>query len=106
MLLVSLARELPATGMPVALPAMIENTDRDGDGELDVDQVLAPGKDFTLAIDDVGLEGEYHVVAVAYVDGGGAFQPEPGIDYLAASEALTFGQGPVEAHLELELLSE
>jgi hypothetical protein len=106
MLLVSMARELPATGMPVAMPAMIENTDRDGDGELDVDQVLAPGKDLTLAIDDVGLEGEYHVVAVAYVEGGGAFQPKPGVDYLAASEALTFGQGPVEAHLELEPYSE
>ena len=27
-------------------------------------------------------------------------------DYLAASEALTFGNGPVETHLELELYSE
>ena len=36
--------QVPVTGMPIAMPAMIENADRDGDGELDVDQVLAQAR--------------------------------------------------------------
>ena len=56
----------------------IDNVDNDGDGELDVDQILSAGRDLVLAVDDVGLAGDYHVVAALYVEGGGEFQPVPG----------------------------
>ena len=56
-------------GTPVL--ATIENDDKDGDGVGDVDQALSSSRDLWLAIDDVGVTGNYHVVAVLYMDGGG-----------------------------------
>jgi hypothetical protein len=50
------------------------------------------------------VTGEFHVVAMLYMDGGGVFQPVPGVDYMASSGKLTFGQGKQEVELELELL--
>jgi hypothetical protein len=103
-LVVTLASDLPATGMPAAILATIENTDQDGDGVGDVDQALSSSRDLVLPIEDVGLAGDYHVVAVLYMEGGGLFQPVPGIDYLASSGKLTFGQGQQEVALALELI--
>ena len=54
-------------------------------------------------MDDVGVTGEHHVVAVLYVEGGGRFQPDSGVDYMATSDKLTFGEGVVEVKLDLEL---
>ena len=56
-----------------------------------------------LAIDDVGQTGEYHLVAVLYVEGGGRFQPKSGVDYMANSKKATLGQGKVEVTLNLDL---
>jgi hypothetical protein len=75
--------------------------DRDGDGELDVDQLLSPSRDLVLPVKDVGETGEYHVVAVLYVEGGGKFMPESGVDYMGHSEKVTFGEGKVEVTLDL-----
>ena len=105
-LLVTLASEVPVTGMPNAMLALIDNTDADGDGELDVDQILAPGRDLVLSVEDVGLAGDFHVVAAVYVEGGGDFQPVSGVDYLAYSEMLTFGSGTVMAEIELAIYEE
>lgn len=100
-LLITLADELPVTGVPIAILASIDNVDKDGDGKLDVDQILGPTRDLLLALDDVGVVGEYHVVAALYVEGGGQFQPVPGVDYLASSAKLSLGQGKVEVALEM-----
>lgn len=101
-LLITLANEVPVTGIPVAILATIENSDLDGDGEGDLDQILNPSKDLVLAMEDVGVTGDYHVVAALYMEGGGQFQPVPGVDYLASSEKLALGQGRVEVPLELQ----
>jgi hypothetical protein len=102
-LLVFLAREVPVRGIPGNFLANIDNVDADSDGELDVDQNLSPSHDMVLAVEDVGVTGEYHVVAVLYVEGGGKFQPESGVDYMANSQKLTFGEGKVEATIDLIL---
>jgi hypothetical protein len=101
-LLVTLASEVPVTGIPIAVLAMVDNVDADGDGELDVDQILSPSQDLVLAIEDVGLTGDYYVVAAVYVEGGGEFMPVLGVDYLSASEQLTFGSGTAETTIELD----
>ncbi|MDH3574475.1 MAG: ferrochelatase [Desulfobacteraceae bacterium] len=103
-LLITLADEIPVTGIPVAILATIDNVDSDGDGQLDVDQILGPTRDLALAMEDVGVVGDYHVVAALYVEGGGTFQPVPGVDYLASSEKVTLGQGSVAVTLDMELV--
>ncbi|NNE72789.1 MAG: VCBS repeat-containing protein [Acidimicrobiales bacterium] len=104
--ILTLATELPVTGIPAGLLAVIENTDADLDGEPDVDQLLIPGQDLVLSFDDVGLAGDYYVVAGVYVEGGGDFQPVPGVDYLTASELVTFGEGTARLNIELGDLAE
>ena len=81
--------------------ATIENDDKDGDGELDLDQVLGPSLDLVLGVADVGVVGDYHVVAALYVEGGGEFQPVSGIDYFAHSDRVSLGKGKVGVKLEL-----
>ena len=103
-LLITLANEIPVTGIPVAILATIDNADNDGDGQLDVDQILGPTRDLTFAMEDVGVVGDYHVVAALYVEGGGTFQPVPGVDYLASSEKVSLGQGSVAVTLDMELV--
>ncbi|MDJ0923218.1 MAG: VCBS repeat-containing protein [Acidimicrobiia bacterium] len=105
-MVVTLANELPVTGIPAALLALVENEDADGDGALDVDQILSADQDLVLAIEDVGVTGDYHVVVGVYVEGGGQFQPVVGTDYLIGSEKVTFGNGPIEVDLELEIYNE
>jgi hypothetical protein len=52
-------------------------------------------------VDEVG---DYHVFVALFVEGGGNFQPEPGIDYQIITAPHTFGAGPVElGALSLEL---
>jgi hypothetical protein len=104
-LLVTLANEIPVTGAPVAVLAQISNEDNDADGVGDVDQILSPSHDLVLGLEDVGLVGDYHVVAVLYMEGGGQFQPVPGIDYIANSPKITLGQGKKDVALDLELLT-
>jgi hypothetical protein len=103
-LLITLADSLPVTGIPAAVLATIENFDSDENGMGDVDEILNAARNLTLALEDVGLGGTYHVVAALYMEGGGVFQPVPGVDYMAASGPVTFGQGLAEVTLELELL--
>jgi hypothetical protein len=103
-LLVTLASSLPVVGPPAAVLVEISNADSDGDGIGDVERILNASRDLTLAIADVGLTGSYHVVVALYMEGGGVFQPVPGIDYLAASELIDLGQGQERVNLELELV--
>jgi protoheme ferro-lyase len=100
-LMFTLATELPVTGSPAAILASIDNVDTDGDGLLDVDQLLGVDKDFVFTMEDVGVSSSYHVIATLYVEGGGQFQPVPGVDYMAASELLALGAGQVSIDLEL-----
>jgi protoheme ferro-lyase len=102
-LLVTLAPSLPIMGPPAAVLADISNGDIDGDGIGDVDNILSASKNLPLAISDAGLTGEYHVVVVLYMEGGGTFQPLPGIDYMGASQKVTLGQGQVSVDLLLQL---
>ncbi len=101
--ILTLAEKLPVTGIPKAILAVIDNVDADQDGELDVDQLFGDDGEVVLGFDDVGLSGEFYVVASIYVEGGGDFMPESGIDYMAASEALTFGEGTVATELTFSL---
>jgi len=103
-LLVTLASQLPVTGPPAATPVTILNVDADGNGEGDVDEILNGSRDLVLAIPDVGLNGDYHVVVALYMAGGGQFQPLPGVDYMAAGPLQTFGQGQVHVTLDLALV--
>ena len=100
-LMFTLATELPVTGVPAAILATIDNVDADGDGLLDVDQVLSTQQDFVFAMEDVGVASSYHVIATLYVEGGGQFQPVPGVDYMASSEKLALGAGQVSVNLDL-----
>ncbi len=103
-LLVTLASSLPVLGPPAAVLVEISNADSDGDGIGDVERILNSSRDLTLAIEDVGLTGSYHVVVALYMEGGGTFQPVPGIDYMAASGKMDLGQGQAKIDLELELV--
>jgi hypothetical protein len=105
-LLVTLASNLPVTGPPAAVLVEISNSDSDGDGIGDVERILNSSRDLVLAIEDVGLSGSYHVVVALYMEGGGAFQPVPGIDYMAASSKMQLGQGQTRVDLELELVAD
>jgi hypothetical protein len=91
-------------GPPAAVLADISNDDSDGDGIGDVDNILSGEKDLTLAFKDAGLTGDYHVMVVLYMEGGGVFQPVPGVDYMAASGKLTLGSGQATTELELQLV--
>ena len=105
-LVVTLAEEVPVTGIPAAILATIENVDNDEDGELDVDQILSGTRDLALPFEDVGETGDYHVVVALYVEGGGDFIPVPGLDYQGESEKRTFGEGKVEVTVDLALVPE
>ncbi len=102
--MVTLASSLPVMGPPAAVLADISNDDSDGDGIPDVDNILSGDKDLTLAFKDAGLTGDYHVMVVLYMEGGGVFQPVPGVDYMAASGKLTLGSGQATTELELQLV--
>jgi hypothetical protein len=101
-LLLTLASNLPVVGPPAAVLVEISNEDSDGDGIGDVERILNSSRDLTLAIEDVGLSGSYHVVVALYMEGGGVFQPAPGIDFMAASGKIDLGQGQAKVDLELE----
>jgi hypothetical protein len=103
-LLVTLADTLPVTGPPAAVLAEISNADSDGDNIGDVDRILGADMDLTLAFSDAGVTGQYHVVVALYMEGGGVFQPVPGIDYMAASPPLELGSGQQDVTLDLELV--
>jgi hypothetical protein len=103
-LMLTLASQLPVTGPPDAVLATIENVDNDNDGVGDVDAILNANRDLTLSIEDVGVTGDYHVVAVMFMEGGGVFAPVPGVDYMAASDSRTFGAGQVGVTLDLEVI--
>ena len=100
-LMFTLATELPVTGVPAAILATIDNVDADGDGLLDVDQILGAEQDFVFTMEDVGVSGNFHVIATLYVEGGGQFQPVPGVDYMASSDKVALGAGQVTIDLAL-----
>ncbi len=103
-LMVMLAGNLPVTGPPAAVLYEISNDDSDGDGIGDVDRILNPSTDLTLALADAGVAGDYHVVVALFMEGGGVYQPVPGVDYLAASSKVAIGSGQQSVRLDLELV--
>ncbi len=51
---------------------------------------LTAGQSLQLSGDATGLGGTEQVLAVLYVQGGGQFSPQPGVDYTSAPEQVTF----------------
>lgn len=65
---------------------------------------ITPGAPLRIVMDDVDAVGDYHVFVALFVEGGGRFQPEPGIDYQILTAPHTFGSGAVDlGTLSLEL---
>ena len=55
------------------------------------------GAALELALDVSATEGTYHVTAVLYIEGGGQFIPESGVDYLGTSGAtFDFTGAPID----------
>lgn len=59
-------------------------------------EALAAGAPLRIVHDGVDEVGDYHVFVALFVEGGGTFQPEPGIDYQVITAPRTFGAGPVD----------
>jgi hypothetical protein len=100
-LVLILSETYPMEGIPTNILASIDNVDADGDGWRDVDQLVNASNQILLSMEDAGAVGAYHLVAALYVEGGGTFQPKTGVDYMAGSEKLDFGSGPVWIDLRL-----
>jgi len=100
-LVLLLSKEYPLKGIPKSTLANIDNVDKDGDGELDVDQLINASNQIILALEDVGETGEYQVVAALYVEGGGKFNPKSGVDYMASSGKQTVGKGKLDVTINL-----
>ena len=96
-----LSKDYPIKSIPKSILANIDNVDKDGDGQLDVDQLINASNEIILALEDVGETGEYHVVAALYVEGGGNFNPKSGVDYMASSGKQTVGEGKLEVTVDL-----
>ena len=105
-LVILLTKKVPLKGIPKAVLANIDNTDMDGNGELDIDQMLGSNHKIMLSFEDVENAGDFHVMAVVYVEGGGNFQPKSGADYEGHSDLLTFGGGKIEVNLDLSVMDQ
>ncbi len=103
-LVILLTKKVPLKGIPKAVLANIDNTDMDGDGQLDIDQMFGSNNHLMLSFADIGNEGEFHVMAVVYVEGGGKFQPESGVDFEGHSDQIILGQGKIELDLYLDVM--
>jgi hypothetical protein len=57
---------------------------------------LTPGQPLHLSGDASGLHGSENVLAVLYVQGGGQFSPQPGVDYASAPEQVVFTGKPID----------
>ena len=69
--------------------------------------VMTAGQSVTIEGDATGITGENYVVVVLYMQGGGSFQPKPGVDYaVASSSKLAFDGGPIDlGTLDLALVT-
>jgi hypothetical protein len=100
-LVLLLTDEYPMSGIPKGILVNIDNVDKDGDGKLDVEQLINPANEIVLSQANVGEVGDFHVVAALYIEGGGRFQPKSGVDYMASSGKHTIGEGMVEVQIDL-----
>jgi hypothetical protein len=103
-LVLLLTEKVPLKGIPKAVLANIDNGDIDEDGTPDVDQMIGSDNQLSLSFADTDKSGEFHAMAVIYVEGGGNFQPESGVDYAGYSDKILLGDGKVELEIELDLL--
>lgn len=83
-LFVGLYASLPPAGPPDVMVGRVAMPD------------VAPGMPARVVLDGVEDVGDYHVFVALYVEGGGMFTPEPGLDYQAWTDARRFGEGPVD----------
>jgi len=76
-----------------------------GMGDSVLNPNIGPGTPLELETHSAGLEGDYYLEIVLFVEGGGAMMPEEGVDYMGQSAGpLTLGSGPVNAgNIELSL---
>jgi hypothetical protein len=67
----------------------------DGVGQTYLDPPIAPGPEgYHLVSHQGGMEGDYYVAIVLYVQGGGTDQPVPGVDWVGQSmQPVTLGAG-------------
>lgn len=73
-----------------------------------LDQIDAPDigldKDYILELHPITATGEYHLYISLYMEGGGTWMPESGIDYSLYTEKITFDGSAVDlGNLELLL---
>jgi hypothetical protein len=85
-IIAGLYESLPPQGPPLVVVTI------DDDPAIGIDQV------YDMVADEIDLDepGTYYIYIVLYVEGGGQFVPEPGIDYVVQTEAkVRVGDDPV-----------
>lgn len=73
-IIVGLYESLPPQGPPLGILAIIEDGIE-----------LGAGMPHELTLDDVDQSGNYFVYVALYNEGGGTFQPVPGVDYIGTT---------------------
>lgn len=83
-LTLALYSELPPVGPPDVVLVQIENP------EIGVD------KNFSVELHPITASGDYHLYISLYMEGGGEWLPESGIDYYLTTDPITFDGGAVD----------
>ncbi len=64
---------------------------------MDDDIEATAGESIELDLDTSSLSGDYFIIAILFMEGGGMFQPTAGVDYAAATDtAITFDGEPTD----------
>ena len=79
---VAFFQNLPPTGPP------------DGMGDTISTPVIIAGEDYVLTSETGGVEGEYFVYVVIFIEGGGTATPVTGVDYVGSSSSAKTLGGP------------
>jgi hypothetical protein len=66
--------------------------------------VLVAGQKLDVALDATGISGDYFVLVVLYMQGGGNFSPKSGVDYQVATTAKVHFDGGAHNLGELDLV--
>ena len=90
-LTLALYAELPPVGPPDVVLAQVESP------EIGIDT------DYNVELHPITASGDYHLYISLYMEGGGEWLPEAGIDYALTTEPITFDGASVDLG-ELELI--
>ena len=71
-----------------------------GPPDVILDQIDAPeigsDNDYAVELHPITATGDYHLFISLYMEGGGEWMPEPGIDYSLTTDKITFDGSAVE----------